>query len=70
MKYEHLRIIIKDTEFTIENVFDNNWQHLTIMKYENDTVDIYLNKTKVLENELLEEGDFDPENREFTIGNI
>lgn len=40
------------------------------MKYENDTVDMYLNKTKVVDGELIEEGEFDLENGEFTIGNI
>lgn len=48
LKYENLRIILKGTEFTIENVFDDNWKHLSILKYMNDTVDIYVNNDKVI----------------------
>lgn len=40
------------------------------MKYENDKVDMYLNQTKVVDGELIEEGEFNIENEEFTIGNI
>lgn len=68
---ENLRIILKGSEFTLNNFFDDYWKMLTVLYHsKTNFMDIYINTTEIMNNTLIDSKEFDIKTKEFTIGNI